>query len=193
MMQQYSKIVLLSLLFQTEVFGTGGYDNGSAVGKGNLQLDFTLNPADVVEYGQSYITWNYGFTDTLGFHGYVSHEAKGTNQIYHGLKYTFLNNETLDLSTAIGLRHRESETHIYLPQLLYTYKLPKDYDIGGSVVYVYDLTDSMSLGTAFDVALRIPFELPWLNQYLSSTKLAIGAFRNASGHTYPTYSIDVKF
>lgn len=189
----YFKIITLFLFLQTQVFSSGGYDNGSAVGEGNLALDFTLNPGDTVENGQSYITWNYGFTDTIGFHGYLSHEAKGTNQIYYGIKYTFLENNTLDLSTAIGLRHRESETHIYLPQLLYTYKLPKNYDIGGSVVYVYDFTDSTKLGTTLDIALRIPIHLIWLNKYVSSTKLAIGAFRNASGNIYPTYSIDVKF
>jgi len=193
MLLNYLKISLLFVMFHTQAFGTGGYDNGSAVGRGKLQLDFTLNPADIVEYGQSYITWNYGLTNTLGFHGYVSHEAKGINQIYYGLKYTFLTNDTLDLSTALGLRHRKSKTHIYLPQLLYTYKLPKDYDIGGSIVHVYDITDSSSLGTTFDIALRIPFQFSWLSSYIRSSKFAFGAFRNASGHIYPTYSIDMKF
>ncbi|CAA6802492.1 MAG: Unknown protein [uncultured Sulfurovum sp.] len=185
--------ILFFWLFTNLIHATGGYDNGSAVGKGNLQLDFTWNPGDVIDYGQSYITWNYGLTDTLAFHGYGSHEAKGTNQIYYGLKYTFLQNDSWDLSTAIGFRNREGETHIYAPQLLYTYKLPNDYDIGGSILDVYDITDSENLGVTFDIAFRIPFKLSFLQNHVESTKLALGAFRNASGKTYPTYSIDVKF
>jgi hypothetical protein len=185
--------LLLSLVLTNFSHATGGYDNGSAVGEGNLQLDFTWNPFDVVDYGQSYITWNYGFTDTLAFHGYGSHEAAGTDQIYYGLKYTFLQNESWDLSTAIGFRNREGETHIYAPQLLYTYKLPNDYDIGGSILDVYDISDSENLGVTFDIALRIPFKIPFLQKHVKSTKLAIGAFKNASNKTYPTYSIDVKF
>jgi hypothetical protein len=189
MKKRYALVFILSNL----TYATGGYDNGSPVGEGNLQLDFTLNPGDIVNYGQSYITWNYGLTDKIAFHGYASHEATGTNQVYYGLKYTFFQNDSWDLSTALGFRNREGETHIYAPQLLYTYKLPNDYDIGGSILDVYDITDSENLGVTYDIALRIPFTFSFLQPYLESTKLALGAFRNASGKTYPTYSIDVKF
>ena len=187
-------IFLFLLFFSTLIHATGGYDNGSPVGKGKVELDFTLNPANVVPYGQSYMTWNYGLSDKISFHGYVSNESKkNINQIYYGLKYTFFQNSSWDFSTAIGLRNRASETYIYLPQLLYTYKLSKGYDIGGSIVYVYNKTASKSLGTTYDFAIRIPFELDFLKEYVESTKLALGAFRNASGNLYPTYSIDFKF
>ena len=171
----------------------GGYDNGTPVGEGKLQLDFTLNPGNIYDGGQSYITWNYGFTNNLGFHGYASHEANGQNQVYYGLKYTFFHIQSLDISTALGLRHRKGETHIFSPQILYTVNLAKGFDIGGSIVNVYDISDSENLGVAYDIALRIPFKFDWLQQYVESTKLAIGAFRSVSGNTNPTYSIDVKF
>lgn len=186
-------LYILLFLLSNSIYATGGYDNGSPVGEGKLQLDFTLNPGDVIDYGQSYITWNYGLTDTLAFHGYGSHEASGTNQIYYGLKYTFFQNDSWDLSTALGFRNREGETHVYAPQLLYTYKFPNNYDIGGSILNVYDITDSENLGVTYDIALRIPFKFSFLQPYVESTKLALGAFRNASGRAYPTYSIDVKF
>ena len=187
------KFFILLFILSNLIKATGGYDNGSPVGKGKLQLDFTLNPGDIVEYGQSYITWNYGLTDSLDFHGYGSHEAKGTNQIYYGLKYTLFQSDTLDLSTALGFREREGERHIYAPQLLYTYKLPNEYDIGGSILDVYNITESKNLGVTYDIALRIPFKLSFLQPYIESSKLALGAFRNASGKIYPTYSIDIKF
>lgn len=192
-MKKFYKIIILSL-FLSSANATGGYDNGSPVGEGNLQLDFTLNPGNIVQYGQTYVTWNYGLSNTFSFHGYASHEARnGKNQIYYGLKYTFFQNDSWDFSTALGLRNRESETHIYLPQLLYTYKLPKNYAIGGSMVNVYDISDSENLGVSYDISLSIPFELQWLKKYTKSTKLAIGAFKNAYGKLYPTYSIDIKF
>jgi len=185
--------LLLFLFLSNFIEATGGYDNGSPAGKGALQLDFTLNPGDIVEYGQSYLTWNYGLTNTLDFHGYASHEAKGVNQIYYGLKYTFFQNETWDFSTALGFREREGERHIYAPQLLYTYKLPNAYDIGGSILNVYNMTKSENIGVTYDIAFRIPFRVSFLSPYIQSSKLALGVFRNASGKTYPTYSIDIKF
>ena len=189
------KYKFLSLLFFfIHAHATGGYDNGSPVGKGKLQLDFTLNPINIIPYGQSYMTWNYGLSDNWAFHGYVSNESKkNVNQLYYGFKYTFFQNKSWDFSTAFGLRNRESEVYLYLPQLLYTYKLSKGYDIGGSVVSVYNKTKTKNLGVTYDIAFRIPFKLNFLKDYVESTKLAIGAFRNASGRLYPTYSIDFKF
>jgi hypothetical protein len=188
------KMTLLTFSLSSSLFSTGGFDNGSAVGKGNLQLDFTLNPADIVPYGQSYVTWNYGLSETIDFHGYASHEAKGVNQLYYGIKYTFFQNPLWDIATALGIRqHESSGAYLYLPQLLYTYKLPKGYDIGGSVVSVYHLKESNFYGITSDITFRIPIKLPWVEEHVESTKLAIGVFRNATGGLYPTYSIDVKF
>ena len=121
---------------------SGGYDHGTPAGRGNLDLDFTLNPGNAFDDGQSYIVWGYGLTEKLDFHGYVSHEADGTNQAYMGLMYNFYSNDWLDLSTAIGFRQREDITDIFLPQLLYTVKLPNEFDIIGSAVSVYNLTDN---------------------------------------------------
>lgn len=174
-------------------YATGGYDNGSPAGKGNLQLDLTLNPGSAISYGQTYVTWNYGVTDKFSVHGYASHEATGTNQIYNGLKYTFFQNNTWDLSTAAGFRRRKAETHYFFPQFLYTYKLPNDYDIGGSIVNVYDKKNATTLGISYDIALRIPFNFPFLKKHVKNTKLALGAFRSVHGKINPTYSIDFKF
>lgn len=105
----------------------GGYDQGTPAGKGNLVLDFTINPGNRIEAGQSYVVWGYGLTDRLDFHGYISHEASGTNQIYYGLMYNFFSNDWLDLSTAFGFRDRLGVTDIFLPQLLATVKLRKGF------------------------------------------------------------------
>jgi hypothetical protein len=188
------KPVLLSLaLFPCLAFASGGYDHGTPAGKGNLDLDFTLNPGNSFKDGQSYVVWGYGITDTLDFHGYASHEADGTNQLYIGLMYNFYSNNWLDLSTAVGFRERENDVDVFAPQLLYTFKLPKRFDIGGSVVYVYNLDESFGRGTTYDLFLRIPFPESWLPSFMKEAKLAVGAFRNASGNTNPTYSIDLKF
>jgi hypothetical protein len=187
-------IVIFYILTTINIYATGGYDNGSAVGDGNLGLDFTLNPMDIVPYGQSYVTWNYGLSSYSSFHGYLSHEAKdGDNQIYYGLKYTFFENKNWDLATAFGFRDRKSKRYIYMPQLLYTYKLLNGYDIGGSVVSVYNMSQSDYLGTTYDIAFRFPIEFNFLKKYAKDIKFALGAFRSASGRLHPTYSIDFRF
>lgn len=57
--------LLTQLFFASPVFASGGYDNGTAAGKGKLDLDLTINPGDLSnawpesldEKGQSYLVW----------------------------------------------------------------------------------------------------------------------------------------
>jgi len=173
---------------------SGGYDNGTPAGKGNWDIDITINPADMIENGQSYLVWGFGLTDYLDFHGYVSHEAGGTDQVYYGLMYNFYSSDYLDLSTAAGARHRLEITDALFPQLLYTIKLPNDYEIIGSLVNVYNTTDSYNRGLARDVALRIPVSLGFAPSYVKDVKFAVGAFSGVgSGKWHPTYSVDFSF
>lgn len=186
--------VLLGLFSTTYATASGGYDNGTPAGKGNWDIDITINPADMIENGQSYLVWGYGLTDQLDFHGYASHEAGGTDQVYYGLMYNFYSNDWLDLSTAIGFRHRQDVTDVFLPQLLYTIKMPKGFDVIGSAVNVYNMTDRNNRGVALDVALRIPVPVEFTPTFARDIKLSIGAFRGVSGTKWnPTYSVDFRF
>ncbi len=185
--------VLILLSLGSYAYASGGYDNGTPAGKGRLDLDFTLNPGDVIDDGQSYVVWGYGVTDKLDFQGYFSHEAGGTDQLYYGFSYNFLSNDILDLSTAFGLRHREGKTDAIFPQILYTVKLPNDFDIIGSSVLVYRTDDRKNLGTTFDIALRIPVPNKYTPAFAKSVKFAIGAFRGTANRWLPTYSLDFKF
>jgi len=185
--------LLILLSFSSIAYASGGYDNGTPAGKGHLDLDFTINPANKVDNGQSYVVWGYGITDKLDFHGYLSHEANGTDQVYYGLMYNFLSNKKLDLSTAFGLRHRDSKTDLIFPQILYTVKLPRDFDIIGSSVLVYNTDDNTSLGLTFDIAFRIPVPKKFTPSFIRDIKFAIGAFRGTGDKWLPTYSIDFRF
>lgn len=186
----------LVLFLTSFVYASGGYDHGTMTGKGQLQLDFTWNPFDVFEFGQTYVVWGYGITDTLDFHGYVSHEGNGANQIYYGLMRKLYSGKWLDLATAVGYRHRKEKIHFFFPQLLYTIKFPNAYQIGGSWVQVYE--DKNVLGKTFDVSLFIPVFRYWRPRWLSSQTIqsfyfGIGSFRSTSGRWHPTYSLDFKF
>ena len=181
------------LLIPCVTWASGGYDNGTPAGEGNIDIELTLNPGDVIDKGQSYIVWGYGLTNKLDFHGYISHEAGGTDQIYYGLMYNFYHSPRLDLSTALGIRHREKTDDLYLPQLLYTIRIQNGYDIIGSLVNVYRTNNSHNLGQTYDVAFRIPIPQRLIPDAISDAKLAIGAFRNLGGNIYPTYSIDLRF
>ena len=190
------RLLLLSYLGLSSPFlmASGGYDNGTPAGKGNLDLDLTWNPLDIFEKGQNYVVWGYGLTDKVDFHGYISHETvSSTNQIYCGFMGNFFQNEWLDLSTAYGMRYRDNEKHSYFPQLLYTFKLPTSYEVAGSVINVYDHSDAENLGLSYDMALRVPFSFSWLPSMIKESKFSLGVFRTAAGTTYPTYSVDFKF
>ncbi|MBK6717824.1 MAG: hypothetical protein IPG57_22830 [Burkholderiales bacterium] len=184
---------LLAMLIATSGQAAGGYDQGTPAGKGDLDLDFTLNPMDRVKNGQSYVVWGYGLTDRLDFHGYASHEAGGTDQIYYGLMVNFYRNAWLDLSTAFGLRHRSGRTHRLFPQLLYTVRLPQQFDLIGSFTRVTDTKDGPVGRTTIDLALRIPLPEAWRPRLAKEWKLDLGAFRNTGGQWNPTYSVDFKF
>ena len=200
-MKQY--LIILSLAV-VPLFPSGGYDHGTSTGKGLLELDFTWNPFNIFEQGQSYVVLGYGFTDRLDIHGYYSIHTEGFHTYYAGLFFQFLRSEKIDLATAVGMRRNKGNKNsdLFLPQLLYTIKLKDGYSVGGSFVNIMsDFNQSVeSMPLAMDVALFIP-----LNRYLSlpdsvkDLKLGIGLFNPVTnsavdpGKFIPTYSIDIKF
>ena len=200
-MKQY--LIILSLAV-VPLFPSGGYDHGTSTGKSLLELDFTWNPFNIFEQGQSYVVLGYGFTDRFDIHGYYSIHTEGFHSYYAGLFFQFLKLEKIDLATAVGMRinRGNKNSDLFLPQLLYTIKLKGGYSVGGSFVNIMsDLNQSVeSMPLAMDVALFIP-----LNRYLSlpdsvkDLKLGIGLFNPVTnsvvdpGQFIPTYSIDIKF
>ena len=199
-------ILLASLLPSSLAYASGGYDHGTPAGKGNLDLDVTINPGDLYsggprrlyDKGQTYVVWGYGLTDRLDFHGYVSHEAAGTNQVYYGLMYNFYSSDWMDLSTAVGARHRLQQVDAIAPQLLYTFKLPERFEVAGSFTNVHNTNGGNGRGRTFDIALRIPVPKDMIPSSIKDIKVAVGLFKNASNQWnpsawYPTYSVDFKF
>ncbi len=200
-MKQY--LIILSLTV-VPLFPSGGYDHGTSTGKGLLELDFTWNPFNLFEQGQSYIVFGYGLTEKMDVHGYYSVHTEGFHTYYAGLFFQFLRSEKVDLATAVGMRinGKNKNNDFFLPQLLYTIKLKDGYSVGGSFVNIMgDVNQSVeSMPLAMDVALFIP-----LNRYLSlpdsvkDLKLGIGLFNPVTnrmvdpGKFIPTYSIDIKF
>ncbi|KIM09964.1 MAG: hypothetical protein KU29_01570 [Sulfurovum sp. FS06-10] len=106
----FYRLLYITFIGTSSLFASGGYDNGTPAGKGNIDLDFTWNPNDIIEKGQSYVVWGYGLTNSIDFHGYASHEAStGNDQIYWGFMKNFFQNPWVDLSTAYGIRHRKEK------------------------------------------------------------------------------------
>ena len=186
-------ILKFILLFTIKlVMCSGGYDHGSTVGKGRTQIDITINPFNIFDFGQNYVVISYGLYEDLDFHSYFSNTST-SNQIYTGLMYRFYSKKYLDLSTAIGCRFFVNRLDIFLPQLLYTIKLNKFY-FGGSLVRVNDLTNKNLLGTSFDISFFYPIiKKNSLNLFFEKVDLGIGLFKSVSNEFYPTYSIDFLF
>ena len=140
----FKNIILIIIISVVQVFSSGGYDNGTATGKGQLELDFTWNPFDIIKNGQSYIVFGYGLTDLLDIHVYYSHKTY-EDKYYYCLFYQFADTKYLDLATAIGGRQYTKRTHIkdlFFPQLLYNIKFYKDLTVGGALVNVLRNTDN---------------------------------------------------
>jgi len=200
-MKQY--IIILSLAV-APLFPSGGYDHGTSTGKGLFELDFTWNPFDIFEQGQSYVVFGYGLTERMDVHGYYSVHTEGFHSYYAGLFFQFLRSEKVDLATAAGMRiNRANQNNdLFFPQLLYTIKLKTGYSVGGSFVNIMgNVNQSVkSMSLAMDVAFFIP-----LNRYLplpdtvKDLKLGLGLFNPVTNSTIdpgkfiPTYSIDIKF
>ena len=199
----YKNIIILVFVLIIPLFGSGGYDHGTSTGKGQLELDFTWNPFDIIEFGQSYIVMGYGLTEYLDIHSYYAHQTDKQDNYYYGIFYQFVDAKYLDLATAIGIRQYtiSSDDDLFFPQLLFNLKLSQDITIGGAFVNIQRTTNDnfKSHGTAFDIALYIPFsgtlELP---KFIQEIKLALGifnpgVFESDHGKFLPTYSIDITF
>jgi len=194
------KLKYITLLLPFALLASGAYDHGTAAGKNNLELDFTLNPFKYFDQGQSYVVFGYGLSNRLNLHGYYSIPQKGSDNYYLGIFYQFLDTKRLDLATAAGIRKyvENNTTHVFAPQLLYTVKLGKGYRIGGSLVDIRSQNLEARKGTAVDVGLYIPIiKRIETNRLIQEVGLVAGAFRPVLwkpkwGEWYPTYSVDVK-
>lgn len=190
------KKLIYIFLFISLLFGSGGYDNGTATGKGRFKFDLTWNPFNKINFGQSYVVGSYGITDKFDFHGYISTNKNNYSTYYFGLFYQFYNNN-IHLATAFGIRKKINGklNDVFLPQLLYTIPLSKKIDLGGSIVNVYNLNDSLNKGTAIDIGLY--YKLNYKTNYIQNISLGISVFHPVtwSSKTFfvPTYSVDLHF
>ena len=200
-MKQYLIIFSLAVV---PLFASGGYDHGTATGKGLLELDFTWNPFDIFDQGQSYVVLGYGLTDRLDIHGYYSIHTEGFHSYYAGLFFQFLKSEKVDLATASGMRINSANKNsdLFFPQLLYTIKLKNGYSLGGSFVNIMSGVNQSdeSMPLAMDVTFFFPLSrFLSLPDFVKDMKLGLGLFNPVTnsavdpGNFIPTYSIDIKF
>ena len=202
--------IIFFVLFVSMVWASGGYDHGTATGKGKLQLDLTWNPFNIFENGQSYVVFGYGITNRLDIHGYYCDHGNynnGVDSYYYGLFYQFLDSKYLDLATAFGKRKMMDLDygHFFFPQLLYNVKLYNDFSLGGSFVKIKKDSEPLLKKTktdwfAIDISLFIPLTR-YFKKYrtIDEVKIGVGTFRTAIGNEMlpspfmPTYIIDIKF
>ena len=188
---------ILSLIAITCLYGSGGYDNGSATGKGLFKLDFTLNPFNKFSYGQSYLVGSYGITNSFDIHGFISDHNGKYKTWYAGIFYQFISSKRLDLASAIGVRNKLNGNmhHLFAPQILYTIFLSKKVFVGGSLVNVKSLDSGENYGNAIDLSLHYDFD--YKSKIINKVSVGVGVFHPATWepeqYFLPTYSIDVTF
>ena len=187
-----SKLIYF-FFFNTFLFASGGYDNGSSAGKGLFDFSLTINPFNYFDNGQSYIIIGYGINDQIDFQTYYSYLHNGKDNYYFGALYQFYESNRLDLSTAIGIRKYTNETksNFFIPQLLYNLKINNRLSIGGSFVNIRE--KNKNLGVAKDIFMM--FDFYENNEY--KLGFTFGGFNPVLwepdfGEWYPTYSFEVK-
>ena len=196
-------VIIIILILVVSGFSSGGYDHGTSTGKGQLELDLTWNPFNLIEFGQTYIVIGYGLTNHLDIHGYYAHQTDKDDNYYYGLYYQFVDTKYLDLATAIGRRQYtvSDVKDLFFPQLLFNIKFSKNLTVGGAFVNIQRITSNTfkSRGTAFDIALYLPLSgVVKLPKYVHEIKIAFGIFNPGvfepdHGNFLPTYSIDITF
>jgi hypothetical protein len=196
-------LVILIICIIDPCFPSGGYDHGTSTGKGQLELDFTWNPFDLIEFGQTYVVLGFGLTDRLDLHCYYAHQTDHQDNYYYGLFYQFMDSKYLDLASAIGKRHYTVSKidDLFFPQLLFNIKFSKLLSLGGAFVNIQRITNDtlQSRGSAFDIALHLPLSpLIDLPSFIQEIKMVFGVFNpgvfdSDHGDFLPTYSIDITF
>jgi hypothetical protein len=192
----FKKLILKFLLISI-IFGSGGFDHGKSAGKGNLDLSLTWNPFNYFKQGQSYLIFGYGITNKLDIHGYLSEAKNNPINYYFGLSYQFFKSNRLDFSTAIGYRsfiNNNTQSHLFLPQLLFKYKHKDNFGLGGSAVNVIDKDLKINQGMAIDLFLYLGI----YENKKYKIDLTFGGFKPVlwkpeGAKWHPTYSIDIKF
>ena len=202
-------IIYIYFFFYAFINASGAYDHGTSTGKGKFEIDITWNPMNYFKHGQSYLVFGYGITNKLDLHGYYcDHDNynNGVKSYYYGIYYQFLDTDYLDLATAIGSRKMMNlkYSHLFFPQLLYNFKLIKNFSLGGSIINITTHTKPLSNYNNWG-AIDITFFIPLTNYFskkgkIDEIKLGLGLFKTGIGLNnkksnkfLPTYSIDIKF
>jgi hypothetical protein len=189
-----SKLIYIFLL-NSIVFGWGGFDNGTAIGKGKFRLDLTMNLMNKFHYGQSYAVLKYGINDRFNIHGYFSSHNEVYFTWYTGLFYQFLKLRKIDISTAIGIRQKVNDSLVdfFFPQLLYNIHISKKIAIGGSIVGVKQ--NNFNLKPSIDIGLS--YKLNYKSKLIDDITIVLSGFHPAtwSADTFflPTYSLNLTF
>ena len=86
------------------VSASGAYDKGTAAGKGNLEFNITINPLNLISYGQNYGILSFGIHDRVDLVSYYSTHKSGMHSYYVGGFYQFLKNKKQDLVESINIQ-----------------------------------------------------------------------------------------
>ena len=69
-----------------------------------VELNLTINPFNLVSYGQNYGVLSYGIHDRVDLVSYYSIHKNRVQSYYIGGFYQFIKNKKIDLGTAVGFR-----------------------------------------------------------------------------------------
>ncbi len=196
--------IILSLLIINNLPASGAFDKGTSAGKGNWELNLTLNPFNIISYGQNYGVLSYGLTKSVDLVTYYSIHRDGLNSFYFGGLYQFTNNPLLDLAVATGWRKvydKSKGYDIFFPQLLYNYKLSKNFTLGGSLVNVINISNGKNIDKGYTIDVTVYKKIDYFNKVspkIIDVYFGVGVFKNTEmdleiDDLYLQYSLDIRF
>ena len=77
-------VFILLIVILNKINASGAYDKGTSAGKGNWEVNLTINPFNLISYGQNYGIISYGLSDKIDIVSYYAEHKTGLKSLYFG-------------------------------------------------------------------------------------------------------------
>jgi hypothetical protein len=170
------------------------FDTGTALLKGQFEIDVSVNPLPSIKYGQSFAFLHYGLGSGYEVNGYFSKwgaifDGQNSNyKAFTGVLKQWADYEYLDLATEIGLRKVLTNSTFSLigPGILYTLKIQPSFRIAGHLQYIGAISPDGI--TAYNRGYTA--EIGGYYKFNPGFEFALGVFMNSTGDIRPIYTLN---
>lgn len=178
------------------------FDTGTALEKGEFEIDVAVNPFRSIEYGQNFAFLHYGLGNGYEVHGYLSKWGticdwdNSTYETYMGILKQWANFEYVDLATVIGIRkvlNPANNPSLIGPGVLYTLKTNPSFRIAGHLQFIGNIYQQHGRYEVTPLNLGYTSEIGLYFMLTKHLEFAFGCFTNSAGIPRPIYTFNYYF